>query len=169
VKHEIAAVPVCSMYTIQPCSSLRHFMQSHIRRVQVCLAVTCYLHFWQNDRDLLHATAVTQGWNGYQNNRIIVSTESWPAWWRNLACHSCQDSNLGTIRSWIWRTYHWAVPSSGCSLVGSPFPDLFVKNWCLKVGKKVTMSAAILHPAACVDDIINMASMYGKNIKHVTS
>ena len=35
--------------------------------VYACLAVTCHLHFWQNDRDLLHATAVTRGWNGYRN------------------------------------------------------------------------------------------------------
>ena len=42
-------------------------MQSHIRKVYECLAVTCHLHFWQNDRDLLRATAVTRGWNGYQN------------------------------------------------------------------------------------------------------
>ena len=28
-----------------------------------CLAVTCHLHFWQNDRDLLRATAVTRGLN----------------------------------------------------------------------------------------------------------
>ena len=42
-------------------------MQSHIRKVYACLAVTCHLHFWQNDRDLLHATAVTRGWNGYRN------------------------------------------------------------------------------------------------------
>ena len=41
-------------------------MQSHIRKVHACLAVTCQLHFWQNDRDLLRATAVTRGWNGYQ-------------------------------------------------------------------------------------------------------
>ena len=32
-----------------------------------CLAVTGHLHFWQNDRDLLCATAVTRGWNGYRN------------------------------------------------------------------------------------------------------
>ena len=32
-----------------------------------CLAVTCHLHFWQNDRDLLRATAVTRGRNGYGN------------------------------------------------------------------------------------------------------
>ena len=54
-----------SVYTIHhaPC----HFMQSHIRKVYACLAVTCHLHFWQNDRDLLRATAVTRGWNGYRN------------------------------------------------------------------------------------------------------
>ena len=33
-------------------------MQSHIRKVYACLAVTSHLHFWQNDRDLLRATAV---------------------------------------------------------------------------------------------------------------
>ena len=44
-------------------------MQSHIRKVQACLTVTCYLHLWQNDGDPLHVTAVTRGWNGYQNKR----------------------------------------------------------------------------------------------------
>ena len=37
-------------------------------RVYTCLAaVSCHLHFWQNDRDLLRATAVTRRWNGYRN------------------------------------------------------------------------------------------------------
>ena len=44
-----------------------HFIQSHIHRVHACLAVTCHLHFWQNGRDLLHATVVTRRWNGYRN------------------------------------------------------------------------------------------------------
>ena len=35
--------------------------------VFVYLAVTCHLHFWQNDWDLLCVTAVIWGWNGYQN------------------------------------------------------------------------------------------------------
>ena len=35
--------------------------------MRACLAVTCHLHFWQNDRDLLRATAVTRGWNGDRN------------------------------------------------------------------------------------------------------
>ena len=44
-------------------------MQSHVRKVHAYLAVTCHLHFWQNDRDLLHATAVTRWWSGYRNKR----------------------------------------------------------------------------------------------------
>ena len=54
---------LCTPYNHTQC----HFMQSHICTVHVCLAVTCHLHFWQNDQVLLHATAVTRGWNGYRN------------------------------------------------------------------------------------------------------
>ena len=36
------------------------FNKSHIRKVYACLAVTCHLHFGQNDQDLLHATVVMQ-------------------------------------------------------------------------------------------------------------
>ena len=43
------------------------FNKSHIRKVFACLAVTCHLHFWQNDRDFLRATVVTRGWNRYRN------------------------------------------------------------------------------------------------------
>ena len=64
-------------------------IQNHIRRVHVCLAVTCHLHFWQNDRDLLRATAVTREWNEYE---IRVSTECWP-WRIKCSCRSCRDSN----------------------------------------------------------------------------
>jgi len=51
VPHETADVSaqvLCTPYNHAPC----HFMQSHIRKVYVCLAVTCHLHVWQNDRDL---------------------------------------------------------------------------------------------------------------------
>ena len=64
--HETAAVlaqVLCTPYNHAPC----HFMQSHIRKVYASLAVTCHLHFWQNDRDLLRATAVTWGRNEYRN------------------------------------------------------------------------------------------------------
>ena len=35
--------------------------------VHVSLAVTCHLHLWQNERDLLRVTAVTRAWNGRRN------------------------------------------------------------------------------------------------------
>ena len=54
---------LCTPYNHAPW----HFMQSHIRKVYACLAVTCHLRFWQNDRGLLRATVVTRGWNGYRN------------------------------------------------------------------------------------------------------
>ena len=66
VPHETAAISaqvLCTPYNHAPC----HFMQSHIRKVYACLAISCHLRFWQNDRDLLRATAVTRGWNGYRN------------------------------------------------------------------------------------------------------
>ena len=66
VPHETAVISaqvLCTPYNHAPC----HFMQSHIRKVYACLAVTCHLHFRQNDRDLLRATAVIRGWNGYRN------------------------------------------------------------------------------------------------------
>ena len=72
VPHETAAVLVHSVYTIQPCIMSCHFMQSYTCRVlwHACLAVTGHLHFWQNDQDLLCATAVEQipirWWNRYQ-------------------------------------------------------------------------------------------------------
>ena len=59
----LTAQVLCTPYNHAPC----HFMQSYIRKVYARLAVTCHLHFWQNDRDLLRATAVTRGWNRYRN------------------------------------------------------------------------------------------------------
>ena len=61
VPHETAAISARSVNTIQPRTTSRHFMQIHIHKVHACLAVTCHLRFWQNDRDLLRATVVTQG------------------------------------------------------------------------------------------------------------
>ena len=47
-----------SVYTIRPCiSSKCHLIGNHKGSVHACLAVTCYLHIGQNDRDLLHAVA----------------------------------------------------------------------------------------------------------------
>ena len=66
VPHEITAVLAHVLCTA--CSHAHaHSVWSHIHRVHVCLAITCHQLFRQNDQDLLHATAVTRGWNRYWN------------------------------------------------------------------------------------------------------
>jgi len=52
-----------------------HFIENHIGRVHVCLAVTCHLHFGQNDLDLLHATA--EKWDGI-DTEINLEKKSLP-------------------------------------------------------------------------------------------
>ena len=54
---------LCTPYNHAP----RHSMEKHIGKVHACLTVTCHLHFWQNDRDLLRTTAVTRRLNEYRN------------------------------------------------------------------------------------------------------
>ena len=40
-----------------------------------CLGVICHLHFWQNDQDLLRASAVTQGWNKNKSKHTKFTLE----------------------------------------------------------------------------------------------
>ena len=82
-------------------------MQSHIRKVYACLAVTCHLHFWQNDRGLLRATAVTRGWNGYRNKsqhrKLTREKKILPSLLQGFA--------PATFRSRVRRSNHWAIPA----------------------------------------------------------
>ena len=72
-------------------------------RMHVCLAVTCQLLFWQNDWDLLCATVVTWGWNGY---------------WNESAQKFGPEEEISPTGSWIQdlsvmntSLYHWAIPN----------------------------------------------------------
>ena len=56
----------CTPYNHAP-YHVTSYKATYAGSVHACLAVTCHLHFWQNDRDLLCATAVTRGWNRYRN------------------------------------------------------------------------------------------------------
>ena len=89
---------MCTPYNHAPC----HFMQSHIRKVYVCLAVTCHLHFWQSDRGLLRATAVTRGWNGYRNKsqhrKLTLEKKIYPP--------LLQGFESATFRSRVRRSNH---------------------------------------------------------------
>ena len=93
---------LCTPYNHAPC----HFMQSHIRKVHAYLAVTCHLHFWQNDRGLLRATAATRGWNGYRckSQHRTFTPEN------NILLLLLQGFAPVTFRSRVRRCNHWAIP-----------------------------------------------------------
>ena len=85
------------------------FNKSHIRKVYACLAVTCHLHFWQNDRDFLRATVVTQGWNRYRNkSQHRKSTLE-----KKILPPFQQGFEPATFQSWVRRSNHWAIPAPG--------------------------------------------------------
>ena len=107
-------VASCMAGATRNCCCLSKFCVHHttmdqftvsLHTVHVCLSVTCHLHFWQNDRDLLHATVVTEGGT---DTEIRGITESWPWWWCPL---------------WVWLT-QVAVPMCVTN------PGGFVHNKC---------------------------------------
>ena len=93
------------------------FNKIHIRKVYACLAVTCHLHFWQNDRDFLRATVVTRGWNGYRNkSQHRKSTLE-----KKILPPFQQGFEPATFQSRVRRSNHWAIPA----------PSVDVKAPCL--------------------------------------
>ena len=72
-----------------------------------CLAVTCHLHFWQNDRDFLRATVVTRGWNGYRNkSQHRKSTLE-----KKILLPFQQGFEPATFQSRVRCSNHWAIPA----------------------------------------------------------
>ena len=72
-----------------------------------CLAVTCHLHFWQNDRDFLRATVVTRGWNGYRNkSQHRKSTLE-----KKILPPFQQGFKPSTFQSRVRCSNHWAIPA----------------------------------------------------------
>ena len=67
----------CVRHILQPCTSLQcHFIQNHIRRTRVCLAVACHLRFGQNDSWPGSFTCY-RGNTGVERIPEWVSIESW--------------------------------------------------------------------------------------------
>ena len=58
-----------SVYTMSTMHQFTVSLHSKLHAYGACeFSLSCPLHFWQKDRDLLRATAgVTRGWNGYRN------------------------------------------------------------------------------------------------------
>ena len=72
----------------------------------MCLGVTCHLHFWQNDRGLLRATAVTRGRNGHRiesAQKINSGEENFPP--------LLSGFELAIFRSRVRRSYQQAIPA----------------------------------------------------------
>ena len=72
----VLCTPYNHVYTIQPCTMSRHFEQSHVHRVHVCLAVTCHSTFGRMTgifHVLCNGTSDTvhpqQFWTGRQGRR----------------------------------------------------------------------------------------------------
>jgi len=139
-----------SVDTIQPCIRLQcHFIQSHI--VYVCLAVTCHLHFWQNDWDLLRATAVTRGWNRYRNKsqhrKLTLEKQT--------LLPPLQGFEPATFQSWVQCSNHWAILLPNIDLyscVLSYFP--FFHEHVLVRQKQLMIHAALSQAAFLVFDLL---------------
>ena len=93
---------LCTPYNHAPC----HFMQSHIRKVYACLAVTCHLCFWQNGWGLLRATAVASHPSYKQKALTTTKTNKnllfFPVW---CFCQQLQKKKK-------WKTslnVHWTI------------------------------------------------------------
>ena len=99
---------LCTPYNHAPC----HIMQSRICKVYACLAVTCHLRFWQSDRGLLHAAAVTWGWNGYRNKRrhrkLTLEKKIPPP---PPPCSSRDSVPQPFNQESGWHSNHWAIPT----------------------------------------------------------
>ena len=86
----------------------------------MCLAVTCLLHFWQNDRDLLRATAYHVG--GTDAGEKNVSTES-RLWRRKFSRRSCRD----------WNPKPFNHESSTLTTELSPFPTCCMESSSIQI------------------------------------
>ena len=91
VLRETAAVSarvLCTPYNHTRVYNASSYRATCISGVHVCFSLN--LHFSQNDRNLLRASAVTRGWNGYRKksrHRKLTPEK------KILARHSCRDSN----------------------------------------------------------------------------
>ena len=88
-----------ALYHITSCTA------TYIYMVYVCLAVTCHLHFWQNDWDLLLTTAVTRGWDLNCDLYIPIQNDQEAHWfWLVGLTHRQWRARIVTLTcaSWPW-------------------------------------------------------------------
>ena len=97
-----------SVYNIQPYTSLQCPSSEATCMGCACgLSVTCHLYVWQNGFDLLRATSLTRGRNGYRNKsqhrKLTVEKKIIPP--------LQQGFEPATFRTQVRRSDHWAIPA----------------------------------------------------------
>ena len=101
---QVKLLPSPCTFCVQHTTMYQFTVSLHL--VHVCLAVTCYLQFWQNDQDLWCATVVTWGWNRYQNKsqhrKLTLGRKIHPLLQQGL--------KPVTFRSWDWHSNHSYPP-----------------------------------------------------------
>ena len=96
----VSAHVLCTPYDHAPVYSVTSCETTFVGCICV-IAATCHLHLWQNERDLLRATAVTLGWNGYRVRR--VRRESWAG---IESCFLCVVFYLAALSGLEPATFH---------------------------------------------------------------
>ena len=73
------------------------------------IAVTCHLHFWQNDRDFFTCYCGNTGWNGYRNKSQHRKSKSTLE--KKILPPFQQGFEPATFQSRVRRSNHWAIPA----------------------------------------------------------
>ena len=107
---------------------------TYTRSVHACLAVTCHLHFWQNDQGLLRATAVTRGWNGYRNKCAVIQEEE-----HSLPC-CCHQEQV------MFHDYDTLISVTNCLL---PKTHNKIHNIYYMLERKIHFLFCFLQPLRC--------------------
>ena len=113
-----------------------------------CLGVTCHLHFWQNDRGLLCATAVTRvverAPNKSQHTKLTLEKKCFPppppgfelSTFRSLVRHSTDKlswipSELGAVACINLPSARWLIKHILAVAVSST--QLWPSRWCKRI------------------------------------
>ena len=115
-------------------------------RVRACFGVACHLHFWQNDRGLLHATVVTRGGGGGVDRTLNKSQHTKLALEKKILPPLLPGFELATFRSRVRRSNQQAIP-----VIFVPLPDVTCVSMCVSVCVRARVSLDLsLYMCVCV-------------------
>ena len=122
------------------CCHIRKFCVHHTAMHQFrvrCTLFSCnfHLHFWQNDWDLLHATAVIQRWNGYRKWESVQKAD--PGEENSPATPARTRTQDLSIMSLLF--YHRAIPALHMDVV------IITTFFLLQLGQLFTMPKGRAH------------------------